>query len=254
MSHWELTYKQYPTKLKPTTEDARNIPVVFSNWFITHDKGDRVRFAQFGNEAVWNVDPDSPWVYQQTNLTVPHKTLESALPYFDQLANLDVYTRLATYNKKSVAWHRPTQTWKYRNNRTVHFNQTPTEGTNSALNSEEEASGTSSNEDSEKLEEDTAQVEDLLKQAETTVISAIQKLSSRAGTPEPTNSPLPKASLLPGKSKLSTTEISQTATPPISKGKAPAPPPTRTSTSSSSPRPTQTVAISSTTKPSAPPS
>jgi len=180
MSHWELTYNQYPTKLKPTAEDAHNIPVVFSNWFVTHDKGDRVRFAQFGDEAVWNINPDSPWVYLQTNLTVPHETLEATLPYFDQLADLDVYTGLATYNGKSVAWHQPTQTWKYCNNRTVHFNQTPTEGTNSALNSEEKVSETSSDEGSKKSDpdEDTAQVEDLLRRAETTVTSAIQKLSS----------------------------------------------------------------------------
>jgi len=65
---------------------------------------------------------------------------------------------------------------------------------------------------------------------------------------------LPKASLLLGKSKLSTTEVSQTATPPISKRKAPAPPPRRTSASSSSLRPTQTAALSSTTKPPVPPS
>jgi len=250
MSHWEITYNQYPTKLKPTTEDARNIPVVFADWFITHDKGDRVRFAQFGDEGVWNVDPDGPWVYLKTNLTVPHEVLENALPYTNHLADLDIYTGLATYNGKNVAWHRPTQTWKYRNNRTVHFNQTPTEGTNSALNSEEEVK---SSEESEQ-DEDTAQVEDLLRQTETTVTSAIQKLSSRAGTPEPMSSPLPKASPLPGKSKLSTTEVSQTITPPVSKGKAPAPPPTRTSTSSSSLRPTKTVAVSSTTKPSVPPS
>jgi len=63
MSHWDVTYKQYPTKLIPTTEDARNIPVIFPEWFVTHNKGDRVRFAQFGNEAVWNVDPDGPWIY-----------------------------------------------------------------------------------------------------------------------------------------------------------------------------------------------
>jgi len=255
MSHWELTYSQYPTKLSPTTEDAHNIPVIFPDWFITHDKGDRVRFAQFSDKAVWNVNPDGPWIYLQTNLAVPHETLESALPYFDQLADLDIYSGLATYNGKSVAWHRPTQTWKYRNNRTVHFNQTPTEGTNSALNSEEEASEASSNEGSEKSDpdKDTAQVEDLLKRAETTVTSAIQKLSSQAGTPKPTYSPLPKASPLLGKSKLSTTEISQIATPPISKGKAPAPPPTRTSASSSSLQPMQTPTVPSTTKSLAPP-
>jgi len=251
MSHWDKTYKTYPTKLAPTTEDSRNIPVIFPEWFVTHDKGDRVRFTKFSDEAVWNVNPDSPWIYLRTSLEVPQETLEAALPYSDQLTDLDIYTGIALYNYKVIAWHHPTQTWKYHNHRTVHFNQTPTEGTNSALNSEEETS-----EGSEKLDpdKDTAQVEDLLRRAETTVTSAIQKLSSQAGTPEPTDSPLPKASPLPRKSKLSTTEVSQTATPPVSKGKAPAPPPTRTSTSSSSPRPTKTAALSSTTKPLAPPS
>jgi len=237
MSHWDITDNQYPTKLAPTTEDTCNIPIVFSEWFVTHNKGDRVRFAKFSDEAVWNVNPDSPWIYLQTNLEVPQETLEVALPYVDQLVDLDIYNGLAIHNGKVIAWHQTTQTWKYRNNRTVYFNQTPTEGTNSTLNSEEEASEASSNEGSKKsdLDKDTAQVEDLLTQAKTTVTSAIQKLSSQAGTPEPTNLPLPKASLLLGKSKLPTAEISQTATPPISKGKAPAPPPTRTSTSSSSP-------------------
>ena len=107
MSHWELTYKQYPTKLAPTTEDARNIPIIFSNWFITHDQGDRVRFAQFGDEAVWNVNPNHPWIYLQTNLAVPQETLEIALPFSDQLTDLDVYTGFAKYNGKNVAWHRP---------------------------------------------------------------------------------------------------------------------------------------------------
>ena len=105
MSHWDATYKQYPTKLVPTTEDACNIPVIFSNWFVTHDKGDRVRFAQFGDEAVWNVDPDSPWVYLRTNLEVPQETLETTLPYFDQLVDVNIYSRPTTYNGKSVAWH-----------------------------------------------------------------------------------------------------------------------------------------------------
>jgi len=57
---------------------------------------------------------------------------------------------------------------------------TLTKGTNSALNSEEEASEASYDEGSEKSDpdEDTAQVKNLLRQAEATVISAIQKLSS----------------------------------------------------------------------------
>jgi len=158
MSHWDTTYKTYPTKLAPTTEDSRNIPVIFPEWFVTHDKGESVRFARFGDEAVWNVNPDSPWIYLRNNLDIPQETLEATLPYSDQLTDLDIYTGIALYNYKVVAWHHPTQTWKYRNHRTVHFNQTPTEGTNSALNSEEE-------EDSEKSDpdEDTAQVKDLLR-------------------------------------------------------------------------------------------
>jgi len=104
-------------------------------------------------------------------------------------------------------------------------------------------------------DKDTAQVEDLLRQAETTVTSAIQKLSSQPRTPNPAPSPLPKASLLPGKSQLSTTEVSQTATPLMSKGKTPTPiPPPRTKTSSSSLQPAQTSSISSTSKlPAQPP-
>ena len=105
MSHWEITYKQYPTKLLPNTEDACNIPVIFPDWFVTHNKGDRVRFAQFGNKAVWNINPDGPWIYLQTNLEVPQETLEVALPYFDQLVDLNIYNRLAIYNGKVITWH-----------------------------------------------------------------------------------------------------------------------------------------------------
>jgi len=63
MNHWELTYKQYPTKLLPTEEDAHNIPVVYTDWFVTNNKGERVRFAKFGDKATWNVNPDGPWFY-----------------------------------------------------------------------------------------------------------------------------------------------------------------------------------------------
>ena len=145
------------------------------------------------------------------------------------------------------------QTWKYCNNRTVHFNQTPTEGTNSTLNSEEEESG--SEEENSEPDKDTAQVEDLLRRAKTTVTSAIQKLSSHPGTPSPTNLPLPKTSLLPGKFQLSTTEVHQVPILLVSKGKqpAPVPPPPRTQMSSSSSRPAQTSSIPFTTKSSAQP-
>jgi len=83
---------------------------------------------------------------------------------------------------------------------------------------------------------------------------AIQALSSHPGTPSLPRLPSIKTSSLPGKSQLSNTEVSQTATPPVSKGKAPAPPlPARTKASSSSSQPIQTMSLSSTAKPPVPP-
>jgi len=83
------------------------------NSIPANNQGDRVRFAQFGNEAVWNVNPDQPWIYLQTNLEVPQETLEAAIPFSNQLMELNIYTRFAEYNGKTVAWYQPTQTWKY---------------------------------------------------------------------------------------------------------------------------------------------
>jgi len=243
MIFWEKVLLKYPTKLQASEEDTKYLPIVFSKWFIAYDQGERVIFAWLHDDCVWSIPPTKTWTNYNTSKDISLETLTDLVPYFHQVTDFDLYTGRVKYNNKDVIWT-PIHQWKYRNNRTVHFNETPTEGTNSE-HSSDEASNKSN------LDEDTAQVEDLLRQAETTVTSAIQKLSSRAGTPEPTNSPLPKASLLLGKSKLSTAEVSQTATPPISKGKAP---PTRTSTSSSSPQPTQTAALSSTNKPLAPPS
>jgi len=244
MIFWEKVLTKYPTKLQATKEDAKNLPIVFHKWFVAYNQGERVIFAQLHDNCVWNIPPSKTWTDFNSNKDISLETLTNLVPYFHQVTDFDLYTGKAKFNNKDMIWT-PIHQWKYRNNRTVHFNETPTKETNSELS---ESSNKSN------LDEDTAQVKDLLRQAETTVMSAIQKLSSRAGTPDLTDSPLPKASLLLGKSKLSTTEVSQTATPPISKGKAPAPPPTRTSASSSSPRPTQTAALSSTTKPPVPPS
>jgi len=218
MIFWEKVLLKYPTKLQASEEDAKHLPIVFSEWFVAYDQGERVIFVWLHHNCVWSIPPSKTWTDYDTSKDVPLETLLDLVPYLDQVTDFNLYTGRAKYNDKDVIWT-PIHQWKYRNNRTVHFNETPTEGTNSEL---------SSDKDSEKSnpDEDTAQVEDLLRRAETTVTSAIQKLSSRAGTPEPTNSPLPKASPLLGKFKLSTTEVSQTVTPPISKGRAPAPPPT----------------------------
>ena len=214
MTKWEEIYNKYPTKLHPTEQEADTLPVALHHWFVANDQGERVRFAKFHDRCIWNVNPDGPWVDFHSNEPVSREAIRELLPHIDEVDDFNIYTGEATYNNKDIRWSPDAQLWKYRNYRTVHFNETPTEGTNSALNSDKE-------EDSEP-DEDTAQVEDLLRRAETTVTSAIQKLSSRPETPSPANSPLPKASPLPGKSQLSTTEIRQVPTsakvPKVGKG------------------------------------
>jgi len=247
MTHWENTFNKYTTKLQPTEEDKADLLVSITEWFIAHDQGDRVRFARLHNECIWNVNPKDPWIYLQNNERVEKDTLCQVIPHFEEVKNFDLYTGEAKLNRKDIRWNPSLQLWKYWNHRTVHFNKTPTKGTNLELASSSEADSDS---DSDK-DNDTAQVESILKRAETTLIKNLKKIVSRAGTPDPTESLQQKASPLPGKSKLQTEEVSQVPTPPISKGKqtAPAPPPPRTHSSSSSPRPLQTPLLSSTTKP-----
>jgi len=170
MIFWEKVLLKYPTKLQATEEDAENLPIIFAEWFVAYNQGERVIFAQLHDNCVWNTPPHKTWTDFKSNKDVPLETLTDLVPYFHQVTEFDLYMGRAKYNNKDIIWT-PIHQWKYQNNRTVHFNETPTKETNSEL---------SSNKDSKKLnlDEDTAQVEDLLRQAETTVISAIQKLSS----------------------------------------------------------------------------
>jgi len=155
MIFWEKVLLKYPTKLQASEEDAEHLPIVISEWFIAYDQGERVIFAQLYNNCVWSVPPNKDWTNYETNKGISLETLTDLVPYLHQVTNFDLYTGRAKYNNKDIIWT-PIHQWKYRNNRTVHFNQTPTEGTNSEL---------SSNEASNKLnpDKDTAQVEDLLR-------------------------------------------------------------------------------------------
>jgi len=170
MIFWEKVLLKYPTKLQASEEDTKYLPIVFQEWFIAYDQGERVLFARLHNDCVWSVPPSKTWTDYDTSKDILLETLTDLVPYFHQVTNFNLYMGKVKFNNKDVIWT-PIHQWKYRNNRTVHFNETPTEGTNSELSSDEASN--KSNPD-----EDTAQVEDLLRQAETTVISAIQKLSS----------------------------------------------------------------------------
>jgi len=165
MIFWEKVLLKYPMKLQPTEEDAENLPIVFSEWFIAYDQGERVLFMRFHDNCVWNVPPSKSWTDYDSSKNIQLETLTDLVPYYHQVTDFDLYIGKVKFNNKDVIWT-PIHQWKYCNNRTVHFNETLTKGTNSELSSNE--SSNKSNPD-----EDTAQVEDLLRQAETTVTSAI---------------------------------------------------------------------------------
>jgi len=155
MIFWEKVLLKYPTKLQASEEDAEHLPIVFSKWFIAYDQGERVIFAQLHDDCMWSVPPNKVWTDYNSNKEIPLETLTNLVPYLDQVTDFDLYIGRAKYNNKDIIWT-PIHQWKYRNNRTVHFNETLTEGTNSELSSDE-ASNKSN------LDEDTAQVEDLLR-------------------------------------------------------------------------------------------
>jgi len=167
MIFWEKVLLKYPMKLQASEEDAEYLPIVFTKWFVAYDQGERVVFARLHNDCMWSVPPNKVWTDYDSNKEISPKTLTDLIPYFHQVTDFNLYTGKAKFNNKDVIWT-PIHQWKYRNNRTVHFNKTPTEGTNSKLSSDKKLNP----------DEDTAQVEDLLRQAETTVTLTIQKLSS----------------------------------------------------------------------------
>ena len=198
MTHWENAFNKYTTKLQPTEEDKVNLPVSITEWFIAHNQGDRVRFARLHDKCIWNVNPKAPWIYLKNNEPVEKDTLCQVIPHFEEVKDFDLYTGEAKLNGKDICWNTSLQLWKYRNHRTVHFNKTPTKGTNSELAL---SSKTNSDDNSDK-DDDTAQVESILRRAETALIKNLEKIVSHAGTPDPMKSMQQEASSLFGKSEF----------------------------------------------------
>jgi len=159
MTLWDEIYNKYPTKLYPTKEEAETLPVALCNWFVANDQGERVRFAQFHNRCIWNVDPEQPWIDFHLNKPITKEEILELIPYINEVTDFNIYTGEAKYNNKDIRWSTDLQLWKYHNYRTVHFNETPTEGTEP-----------SSKADSD---EEIAQVDNLLRRVETAVTVTI---------------------------------------------------------------------------------
>ena len=165
MIFWEKVLLKYPTKLQPSDDNIKNLPIIFHKWFVAYNQGERVIFAQLHDNCMWNVPPSKTWTDFDSNKDVSLETLTDSVPYFHHVTNFDLYMGTVKFNNKNITWT-PIHQWKYCNNRTVHFNETPTKVTNFKLSSNKVSN--KSNPD-----KDTAQVKDLLRQAETTVTPAI---------------------------------------------------------------------------------
>ena len=75
MIFWEKVLLKYPMKLQPTEEDAENLPIVFSEWFVAYDQGEQVIFARLHDNCVWNVPPSKTWTDFDSNKDILLETL-----------------------------------------------------------------------------------------------------------------------------------------------------------------------------------
>jgi len=102
MIFWEQILLKYPMKLKATKEDAENLPIVFPEWFVANNQGERVIFAQLLDDCMWNVPPSKTWTDYQTNKEIALETLTDVVLYFYQVTDFDLYTGTAKFNNKNV--------------------------------------------------------------------------------------------------------------------------------------------------------
>ena len=222
MSKWEKLRKSYVTCFPPTKEERKTIPLCFKEAFAAAKLGIRTLSARFEEEPVWVTKSHAVWRYVSTNKDVDISEIVGWFPYYQQLEDINPFTGTAHFDGKNIYYNTLSETWKYLNNHMVHFNRSEASELNKEDSGEEDEESGSKEEDNKNPSEprsDTAKVDKLLLSVETSVTSALQKISSRPGTPAQ------QTSALPGISRNPSPEPSQVPTPPVSKGKQPPPPP-----------------------------
>jgi hypothetical protein len=110
----------------------------------------RTLFALFQDQIVSK--QHNSWQYASSEEKVTKDEIVNWFPNHEQIKDLNFFTGTAKFKEKSIYLSLPTHTWKYLNNRTVHFNDSQT--------SEEEHPETSESESNS--EGDTAKVNKLL--------------------------------------------------------------------------------------------
>jgi hypothetical protein len=171
MSNWERLKKGYATQFTPTIDEKNRIPICFFKPFAANKLGTRTLFALFRDQIISK--QYNSWQYTSTGDKVTKDEIVNWFPNHEQVKDLNFFTGTAKYKDKSIYLSLPTHTWKYLNNRTVHFNGSQA--------SEEEDPETSEESNSKS---DTTKVNELLRSVEEAITSATDKLASLPGTPQ----------------------------------------------------------------------
>src|SRR5438445_5154703 len=144
MSNWERLKQGYTTQFPPTLDEKNRIPICFFEPFAANKLGMQTLFALFRDQVVSK--QHNSWTYISSGDKVTKDKIVNWFPNTEQIEDLNFFTGTAKFEDKSIYLSLPTHTWKYLNNRTVHFNSSQT--------TEEEHSENSDSEDNS--ENDTA--------------------------------------------------------------------------------------------------
>jgi hypothetical protein len=152
-----------------TEQELTHVPYTSQESFAIYNKGDRLLFTKFGNEAIYLRGVGHPWKYEDSREIVEESHLKASFVDYAQVDRLNCFTGTTEFQEKEIKYDKRNHRWLYLNNRPVNL-YTPSER------------------DTPAEEEDTEQVKELLETTERTIVAATQKLSlgrpSRPPTPQ----------------------------------------------------------------------
>jgi len=257
MSLWNVVLANFPPeqRLQLTELEEAYIPVYATKAFAAYYKETRCLFALFLTPGIWCEGLGDTWKFTTNNEELSTRKFRFLVFHLDEVNDFDFIQRTATFHGKDIKWDTQDSTWKYLNNRKVHFQSPSTSEAEEVTipgEFEKESPDTSEYKSnpspaSSPDNDDTLNVSNLLQEAETRIVATLQKLTSHPNTPSPQGTPSRPTSMLPGSSRLSIPEESSIPTPPVSKGKEKAEPLPKTFASSS--RSSQATPVPAATQP-----
>ena len=242
MSTWEDLKADYPTRLEITSQELQHTYYSFTEYFVTLHQTERIIFALWDNQILFSYGPGNLW-RTFSNQTIDPQDFLRDFTHLDLLSEFNSAKGTALFDGKAVQWSKKYDSWRYLNNHTVDFSksQHPSADLTPEPDSDEEAEVTA-----------------VLEKTESTITAAAARLQqlrepSRTGSPAPTSfSTTREASPLPTRAKPPTQEVTQTATPPVSKAKGKQPVTSGTRATSSSVYPVATTSSATHVSPATP--